>query len=139
MLVLPAPFGPMMAWIEPLATAKLTSSRAVTPPRRSVTFLTSSCGGGPGTTMGWVLLPEPAVIDAPGWRGDGRGGHDLHVAAHLELLVQRRGEALGQAGGGAGGRGGRGERDGLGDLADLHEVVKMVQVRGARHHRLEAR
>src|SRR5258708_23999606 len=130
MLVLPAPFGPMMAWIEPLATAKLTSSRAVTPPRRSVTFLTSSCGGGPGTTIGWVLLPDPAVIDPPGCRGNGPGGHDLHVAAHLELLVQRLGETLGQAGGGAGD---------LADLADLHEVVKMIQVRGARHHRLEAR
>src|SRR5579872_3235380 len=101
MLVLPAPFGPMMAWIEPLSTAKLTSSRAVTPPKRSVRFLTSSCGG---------LLPDPAVIDSPGCRGDGSGGHDLVVATHLELLVQRRGEALGQAGGRPGG---------FADVADL--------------------
>src|ERR1700688_325611 len=130
MLVLPAPLGPMMAWTEPLSTAKLTSSRAVTPPKRSVTSLTSSCGTTPGTPMGCVLLPDPAVIDLPGCRGDGAGGHDLHVAAHLELLVQRLGETLRHAGGGLGE---------LSELAELHEVVKMVQVRRARHHRLEAR
>src|SRR5579864_554612 len=129
MLVLPAPFGPMMAWIEPLSTAKLTSSRAVTPPKRSVTFRTSSCGG---------LLPDPAVIDSPGCRGDGSGGHDLDVAAHLELLVQRRGETLGKARGrgAGGGAGGLAEQGGF---ADLDEVAQMVQVRRARHHRLEAR
>src|SRR5690606_38571239 len=35
-VVFPAPFGPMIPWISPLATVKLTSETAVSPPKRRV-------------------------------------------------------------------------------------------------------
>src|SRR5882672_5886697 len=41
-VVLPAPLGPMRPRISPSYRVKLTSSSATTPPKRSVTFLTSS-------------------------------------------------------------------------------------------------
>jgi hypothetical protein len=41
-LVLPAPLGPIRAWMLPWATWKLTSSRALTPPKCSVTPVISS-------------------------------------------------------------------------------------------------
>src|SRR5215210_6675971 len=41
-LVLPAPFGPIRANKSPLATAKDTSSRTVSPPKRSVRCSTAS-------------------------------------------------------------------------------------------------
>src|SRR6266545_4808713 len=55
-LVLPAPFGPTMAWIVPGATATLTSESAVTPRKLSVSPVASSSakrslpkvGGGDG-------------------------------------------------------------------------------------------
>src|SRR5437588_10168443 len=41
-LVLPAPFGPMIAASSPRATAKLTSWSALTPPKRKERFAISS-------------------------------------------------------------------------------------------------
>ena len=41
-VVLPAPFGPISPQMAPLATSKLTSSSAVTPPKRIVTPSTAS-------------------------------------------------------------------------------------------------
>jgi DNA-binding transcriptional ArsR family regulator len=51
-LVFPAPFGPMMAWMSPWETLKVTPSRARTPPNRSVTSRISIC-----TSPGWSVLP----------------------------------------------------------------------------------
>src|SRR3954451_22979287 len=44
-LVLPAPFGPMMAFRAPSSTAKLTSCRAFTPPKRRLNPEMSRRGG----------------------------------------------------------------------------------------------
>src|SRR5919109_4109893 len=41
-VVLPAPFGPMSAWISPPRTASVTSLVATTPPKRLQTFSSSS-------------------------------------------------------------------------------------------------
>src|SRR3546814_10754846 len=43
-VVLPAPLGPMSAWIRPLATARSTSCTARMPPKRFSTPATSSTG-----------------------------------------------------------------------------------------------
>jgi hypothetical protein len=43
----PAPFGPMTPTISPAATAKLMSALATTPPKRFVTWTTSTSGGAP--------------------------------------------------------------------------------------------
>ena len=51
-LVFPAPLGPMMAWMSPWETLKVTPSRARTPPNRSVMSLISIC-----TAPAWSVLP----------------------------------------------------------------------------------
>src|SRR5947209_14502855 len=56
-VVLPAPFGPMMACSSPSVTARFTSSDAVTPPKRLVSPSIASSGSG-------MTRPQHAV-DAP--------------------------------------------------------------------------
>src|SRR6202166_3008366 len=51
----PAPFGPMIARISPAATARSTSSKAVTPPNDSVTPCSVRAAG-----AGSVLIASPA-------------------------------------------------------------------------------
>src|SRR5229473_2732330 len=46
-VVLPAPLGPMMPTMSPLAISKFTPSTAATPPKRLVTPRSSSCGTAP--------------------------------------------------------------------------------------------
>src|SRR5436189_1933143 len=43
-VVLPAPFGPMMACSSPCGTASMTSSEAITPPKRLVSPSIASSG-----------------------------------------------------------------------------------------------
>ena len=79
-VVLPAPFGPMIAWIAPLRTWKLTSLTATSPPKplvRPLTSRTSSrsfhstgAAAATGSTSGrWTASRSAAVLD----RGDGDG------------------------------------------------------------------
>ncbi|CFP66866.1 Uncharacterised protein [Bordetella pertussis] len=50
-VLLPAPLGPMTAWMSPWRTCRLTSLRATMPPKRMVTRATSR--------MGWVICSPP--------------------------------------------------------------------------------
>src|SRR5581483_982980 len=72
-LVLPAPFGPMIALSAPSATEKLTSERAVTPPKRKTRAVTSRRGEDirPKTTIlrcGAKLTEGDLVPQASGTR-----------------------------------------------------------------------
>src|SRR2546423_1220598 len=62
-VVLPAPFGPMMAWSSPSGTARLTSSEAVTPPKRLVSPSIASSASG-------MARPQYAVDAAAGIKHD---------------------------------------------------------------------
>src|SRR5690242_19981974 len=72
-LVLPAPFGPMIALSAPSATEKLTSDRAVTPPKRNTRAATSRRGEDirPKTTILWcgAKLTEGDLVPHAGLRG----------------------------------------------------------------------
>src|SRR5260370_5444854 len=62
-VLLPAPLGPMMARTSPLGTAKSTPLRAVSPPKRTVSFSVRSRGRArPGEALALPLPPGPARI-----------------------------------------------------------------------------
>src|ERR1700693_2486788 len=63
----PAPFGPMIARISPAATARSTSSKAVTPPNDSVTPCSVRASG---TPAGFPVIASPA--QSRGQSGGGR-------------------------------------------------------------------
>src|ERR1700744_1767719 len=76
---LPAPFSPMMPWIAPRLTAKLTPSFAVTAPKRLVT-----------PTKSIALLSGAGLVIDVVMNLD-RAGDDL-VARLVQSLLQRRGQ-----------------------------------------------
>src|SRR2546421_8847730 len=111
-VVLPAPFGPISPTMWPRSTSNETSSLATSPPKRLVTWRTSSrLIGAPrptGTSAG------PPRGRGPAWERPGArpakyrvtqdvsllavvrrfrvaflGRHALHLARHLEVVLQR--------------------------------------------------
>ena len=64
-LVLPAPLGPMMAWMSPWATLKLTPSSARTPPNRRVMSVISSWSSPAERAAVQVVPVGPGHTDLP--------------------------------------------------------------------------
>src|SRR6185436_5513947 len=62
-VVLPAPLGPIRAWISLGLTDKSTWSVASTPPKRLTNFLTHSVGVGASAPMRWRDGTAVAVDD----------------------------------------------------------------------------
>src|SRR5467141_1420580 len=65
---LPAPFGPIKAWMVPRSTARLKSLTATRPPKRTVMF--STCRRGSGT------LEPPEILAGEGEQSLGREHHE---------------------------------------------------------------
>src|SRR5258708_33805132 len=83
-VVLPAPFGPIRACTSPRFTSSVTSSVAITPPKRFETFFSSS-----------MLLPREHARDALRREQHDREQHDAYSQARVLLIVrEHRGEPL---------------------------------------------
>src|SRR2546423_15298 len=74
-VVLPAPFGPMMAWSSPSGTARLISSEAVTPPKRLVIPLIASSGSG----IARPQHPEARIDDTPDEKDYAEQQHEAEI------------------------------------------------------------
>ena len=64
-VVLPAPLGPIRPQIAPGATSKLTSSRAVTPPKRIETPSTASSADPQWPASALLALASASSMDFP--------------------------------------------------------------------------
>src|SRR5574340_1434470 len=96
-VVLPAPFGPMSPQIAPGATEKLTSSSAVTPPKRIVRPATRSSARAPAEPSAPARRVVDASMDSP--------LPDVWLAALLHAQSRRfRGACRARRIEGAGGR-----------------------------------
>src|SRR5215472_4149625 len=89
MLVLPAPFGPINAWMVPASTSKLTLRSAFTPPNRSTTLSTASCAIG-------QFQEAPGLYPSQHWLGERMG--DCPLAEQLRPAAQAQRVELAGAG-----------------------------------------
>src|SRR5579884_4542985 len=83
-VVLPAPFGPMSAVMDPCSTARLARSTARTPPNARRRSRTSRIGAGPGApgrlaTEHHLLALAPQPLGAPYHDGDQDQSYDEHL------------------------------------------------------------
>ena len=86
-VVLPAPFGPMMPWMAPSATVRLTSSTALRPPKARTTPSSTSSGrpDAGARAAGTAAVVPPA---ATGSRGEAGTPSALRRAAKRSRMRQ---------------------------------------------------
>src|SRR5689334_15734559 len=106
-VVLPAPFGPIRPKISPLRRLKLTSLRATTPPKRSVTLSTSSRTSSSRGSEDVAAVPLPSGVASSNGRalaasaspgvsicGSLNGSHLLLAVLELHRAAPARDQAL---------------------------------------------